>query len=68
MFRYADVIFAAGRELMDMVSGRPVGQPLRLRVGVVDVMPKLIAHLLIEPALKLPNRCTCFVRKAGWSG
>ncbi|VTT99612.1 family transcriptional regulator : LysR family transcriptional regulator OS=Candidatus Entotheonella sp. TSY1 GN=ETSY1_20520 PE=4 SV=1: HTH_1: LysR_substrate [Gemmataceae bacterium] len=55
VFRYADDIFALGRELMDMVSGRPVGQPVRLRVGVVDVMPKLIAHLLIEPALRLPE-------------
>ena len=55
VFRYADDIFALGRELMDTVSGRPVGQPLRLRVGVVDVMPKLIAHLLIESALRLPE-------------
>lgn len=55
VFRYADEIFAIGRELMDVVSGRPVGQPLRLRVGVVDVMPKLIAHLLIESALRLPE-------------
>jgi LysR family transcriptional activator of nhaA len=55
VFRYADDIFALGRELMDLVSGRPVGQPVRLRVGVVDVMPKLIAHLLLEPALRLPD-------------
>lgn len=55
VFRYADDIFALGRELMDVVSGRPVGQPVRLRVGVVDVLPKLIAHLLIEPALRLPE-------------
>jgi LysR family transcriptional activator of nhaA len=55
VFRYADDIFGLGRELMDAVRGRPVGQPVRLRVGVVDVMPKLIAHLLIEPALRLPE-------------
>lgn len=55
VFRYADDIFALGRELMDMVSGRPIGRPVRLRVGVVDVMPKLIAHLLLEPALRLPE-------------
>ncbi len=55
VFRYADDIFALGRELMNVVSGRPVGQPLRLRIGVVDVMPKLIAHLLIESALRLPE-------------
>ncbi len=55
VFRYAEEIFGLGRELMDVVSGRPVGQPVRLRVGVVDVMPKLIAHLLVEPALRLPE-------------
>jgi len=55
VFRYADDIFALGRELMDLVSGRPVGKPIRFRVGVVDVMPKLIAHLLLEPALRLPE-------------
>jgi len=55
VFRYADDIFALGRELMDLVSGRPVGKPIRFRVGLVDVMPKLIAHLLLEPALRLPE-------------
>lgn len=55
VFQYADDIFALGRELMDVVSGRPIGQPVRLRVGVVDVMPKLVAHLLLEPALRLPD-------------
>lgn len=56
VFRYAEEIFALGRELMDLVSGRPVGQPARLRVGVVDVLPKLVAHLLLEPALRLQEQ------------
>ncbi|CAN5377869.1 transcriptional activator NhaR [soil metagenome] len=55
VFQYADDIFALGRELMDLVSGRPVGKPILFRVGVVDLMPKLIAHLLLEPALRLPE-------------
>ncbi|MEZ6141497.1 MAG: transcriptional activator NhaR [Zavarzinella sp.] len=55
VFRYAEEIFALGGELMDMINGRPIGRPARLRVGIVDVMPKLIAHLLLEPALRLPN-------------
>ncbi len=55
VFRYADEIFSLGRELMDLVNGRPLGQPIRLRVGLVDVMPKLIAHLLLGPALQLPE-------------
>ena len=54
VFRYADEIFALGRELMDTLHGRPTGRPLRLVVGVVDVLPKLIAYRLLEPALRLP--------------
>jgi LysR family transcriptional regulator, transcriptional activator of nhaA len=61
VFRYADDIFSLGRELVDMVRGRPSGRPMPLVVGVVDVMPKAIAHWLIEPALRLgePVRIIC---------
>lgn len=61
VFRYADEIFALGRELLDHVNGRPLGGGARLRVGVVDSVPKLIAHLLLEPALRLepPVRVVC---------
>lgn len=61
VFRYADDIFALGSELMDFVSGRPLGQPLRLRVGVTDIVPKLIVHLLLKPAMQLgePVRFLC---------
>ena len=61
VFRYADDIFSLGRELVDMVRGRPSGRPMQLVVGVVDVMPKAIAHWLIEPALRLgkPVRIIC---------
>lgn len=61
VFRYADEIFSLGRELLDMVRGRPSGRPMQLVVGVVDVMPKSIAHWLITPALRLgdPVRIVC---------
>jgi LysR family transcriptional regulator, transcriptional activator of nhaA len=52
VYRYADEIFALGRELMDTVKGRPTGQPARLVVGVADVVPKLIVRRLLEPALR----------------
>jgi len=51
--RYADEIFSLGGELIDTLKGRPVGNPLRFSVGVADVVPKLVAHRLLEPALKL---------------
>src|ERR1051326_3006740 len=38
---YAEDIFALGRELQDVVRSRPVGRPLRLDVGVADVLPKI---------------------------
>ncbi|MFA6498389.1 MAG: transcriptional activator NhaR [Desulfurivibrionaceae bacterium] len=56
VFRYADEIFSLGREMMDTIRGRPVAGPLSLKVGVVDVLPKLIVRRLLEPALQLPDR------------
>jgi LysR family transcriptional regulator, transcriptional activator of nhaA len=64
VFRYADEIFSLGRELLDMVRGRPTGRPLQLVVGVVDVFPKFIAHWLIEPALRLDERVQIVCREA----
>lgn len=61
VFRYADEIFAIGRELMDTVQGRPTDRPLRLTVGITDVVPKLVAYRLLEPALHLdqPVKIVC---------
>ncbi len=60
-FRYADEIFTLGREFMDTLKGRPTGQPLRFRVGIADVLPKLIAQRLLEPAFHIaqPVRVMC---------
>ena len=55
VFRYADEIFSLGRELMDTLKGHPAGKPLKFIVGVVDVMPKLMARRLLEPALRLSD-------------
>jgi LysR family transcriptional activator of nhaA len=61
VLQYAEEIFSTGRELMEMVKGRPVGKPMELRVGVRDVMPKLVAFQLIHPALVIepPLRLVC---------
>lgn len=61
VFRYAEEIFTLGRELMDTVQGRATNRPLRLVVGVADVLPKAIVRLLLEPARKLaqPVRLVC---------
>jgi LysR family transcriptional regulator, transcriptional activator of nhaA len=52
-FRYAEEIFSLGQEMMGTLKGRPEGRLARLTVGVTDVLPKLVAYRLIEPALKL---------------
>ncbi len=60
-FRYADEIFSLGREFTDTLRGRPTGHPLRLVVGLADVLPKGVAYKLIKPALQLgrPIRIIC---------
>lgn len=61
VYRYADEIFSLGRELTDTIKGRPTGKPIRFVVGIVDVLPKLIAKRLLDPALQLaePLRLVC---------
>ena len=51
VLRYADDIFRTGRELQHAVRGLPTGQRLRLVVGIVDVIPKPMAALLLQPAV-----------------
>jgi len=48
---YAESIFQTGRELVDAVQGHPTGRPRILRVGIADVMAKLVAFQLLLPAL-----------------
>ncbi|MCH7993054.1 MAG: transcriptional activator NhaR [Planctomycetes bacterium] len=56
VYRYADDIFSLGRDLLDTVKGRPTGRPIRFNVGVADVLPKLVAYRLLEPALHLSEQ------------
>jgi LysR family transcriptional activator of nhaA len=51
VLRYADDIFRTGSELQRAVKGLPTGQRLRLVVGVLDVIPKRMAALLLQPAV-----------------
>ena len=61
VYRYADEIFGLGRELQDGLKGRPRGRPLRLLVGVSDLVPKLIAYRILRPALEMsePVQLVC---------
>ncbi len=53
VFQYAEEIFGLGAELQDVLKGRPRGRPIRLVVGVSDLVPKLIAYRILQPALAL---------------
>ena len=54
-FRYAEEIFGLGRELVDTLGDRPVGRPHRVTVGIADVVPKLVAHRVLAPAVAMAD-------------
>lgn len=55
VFRFADEIFSIGREMLDTLRDRPIGRPLRLTVGIADVVPKLITERVLSSILNLPE-------------
>lgn len=65
VYKYADEIFSLGHEMLDTLKGQPAGKPMRLKVGIADVVPKLIVYHLLEPALKMeePVHLVCFEGK-----
>lgn len=50
---YADRIFGLGSELGEVLLGQSPEGKLRLRVGIVDAVPKLIVHGLLTPVFKM---------------
>lgn len=52
VFKYAEDIFSIGQDLMNTVKGLRTGHPARLAVGIVDVVPKLLASRLLGAAFK----------------
>jgi LysR family transcriptional activator of nhaA len=61
---YADEIFSLGGELEETIQQLPASLPQTLRVGVVDVVPKSIAHRILEPALKMPEPVRMICRES----
>ncbi len=61
---YADEIFSLGGELEEFVHHLPARLPQTIRVGVVDVVPKSIAHRILEPALKMPEPVRMICRES----
>jgi len=51
-FRYADEIFSLGQEFVETLRGQRDGRAVRVVVGVLDVLPKLIVRRLLEPLFR----------------
>jgi len=62
-FRFADEIFSLGEELVDTVNRGASGTPLRLTIGLADVVTKPMAHRLIRPMLEPPAPMRVIVRE-----
>lgn len=52
-FDYAERIFALGAEAEAVLRGSADSQSVHFRIGVADVVPKAVAHRLIEPAMHI---------------
>jgi LysR family transcriptional activator of nhaA len=61
VYRYADEIFSLGQDLIEALEHRPSARPLRLVVGIDDVVPKEIAYRVLRPSLSMnqPVRMVC---------
>ena len=62
VYQYADAIFPLGRDLLRTLKAQPTTHPLRVMVGVTDVLPKALVARLLTPALQLatPMRFVCY--------
>jgi len=52
---YAEEIFQTGAELEDLLKSGAEKRFVTFRVGIVDVVPKFVAHRLLAPVLALPE-------------
>ncbi len=55
VFTYAEEIFGLGSDLLSALAQRPTHRPMRLAVGVDDVVPKEIVQRLLEAVLSLKH-------------
>jgi LysR family transcriptional activator of nhaA len=62
---YGDEIFSLGGELEEAMQQLPEGRPRIFKVGIVDVVPKSIAHRVLEPALRMDEHVHMICRQAG---
>ena len=61
---YADEIFSLGGELEEVIRQLPNDCPQLFKVGVVDIVPKFIAHRILEPVLQMSEPVHMICREA----
>jgi len=54
-YRYSQEIFSLGQELTNTIKGRPTHRPVKLVVGIAEVVPKMVAFKLLESAFGLAD-------------
>lgn len=61
-YRYAKEIFSLGQEFTNLLKGRPSHRPVKLVVGIAEVVPKMVAYKLLEAAFSLaePIQIVCW--------
>jgi LysR family transcriptional activator of nhaA len=64
VFTYADEMFRLEGELRDLLDGRRIGSALVLNVGIAMVVPKLLAHRVLAPAMQIPEPILLFCHEA----
>ena len=59
---YADRIFSLGEQMLEALEDRAGETILRLTVGILDALPKLAAHRLLQPVMGMgkPVRLVCY--------
>ena len=61
--RYAEDIFAMGKEMQDVIKSRPTGRPIRFAVGIAGTVPKLLARQLISTTWPCRSRYVSIVSR-----
>ncbi|MDR4495616.1 MAG: transcriptional activator NhaR [Nitrospirales bacterium] len=49
-YRYSQEIFSLGQEFTNLIKGRPSQRPVKLVVGIAEVVPKMVAYKLLKSA------------------
>jgi LysR family transcriptional regulator, transcriptional activator of nhaA len=55
VYRYAEEIFLLGREIFDSLRDQPAKRPLRVHIGIAEVIPKLLAKKFLMPVLQMSD-------------